>query len=262
MTDPDHTLLLRMAAPLQAWGNERGVIDRRETSPHPTKSGILGLLAAALGRQRGEPIDDLAALKVGVRIDQPGSILRDFHTASDYRGHNLPAATVDGKGKQATTQKERLISERFYLQDAAFLAAVSGPATFMRQLRDAVKRPAYPLALGRRACPPTFPLFLELAHKPLIEAMQTEPWLASPRGRQVWSQQHGGATPATITVEVVHDDPHGEELLKDQPTGFGEQLVRHVGRRVTRTTMSLETGWTPDEDDNDSGHDPLALLGW
>ncbi|CAM5729897.1 hypothetical protein SANTM175S_01872 [Streptomyces antimycoticus] len=77
-------LLLRLAGPLQAWGS-RSAFNRRETNAEPTKSGVIGLLAAAAGRAREEPLDELLPLRLGIRVDQPGTLLRDYHTVSDYR---------------------------------------------------------------------------------------------------------------------------------------------------------------------------------
>ena len=53
-----YTLLLRLSAPLQSWGSG-SVYDNRETDDMPTKSGVTGILAAALGRKRGESLEDL-----------------------------------------------------------------------------------------------------------------------------------------------------------------------------------------------------------
>lgn len=47
------TLLLRLAAPLQAWGAD-SKFETRKTGREPTKSGVIGLLAAALGLRRDE----------------------------------------------------------------------------------------------------------------------------------------------------------------------------------------------------------------
>ena len=73
-------LLLRLAGPMQAWG-DNSRFTRRDTRMIPTKSGVLGLLAAADGRRRTDPIEDLAGLRFGVRVDQPGQLQRDFQTA-------------------------------------------------------------------------------------------------------------------------------------------------------------------------------------
>ena len=40
------TLLLRLAAPLQAWGTA-SKFERRRTQREPSKSGVIGMLAAA-----------------------------------------------------------------------------------------------------------------------------------------------------------------------------------------------------------------------
>lgn len=74
-----HVLLARLAAPLQSWG-ALSRFDRRDTTNHPTKSGFLGLLAAACGLDRTEPLGRLTELRFGVRADRPGIPLRDYHT--------------------------------------------------------------------------------------------------------------------------------------------------------------------------------------
>lgn len=72
-------LLLKLAGPLQSWGSGSRFTERG-TQHEPTKSGVVGLLAAALGRRRTDPVDDLAALDFAVRIDQPGLLESDFQT--------------------------------------------------------------------------------------------------------------------------------------------------------------------------------------
>ena len=76
-----YTLLLRFAAPLQSWGSG-SLFDTRETGSLPSKSGAIGMIAAAMGRKRYEPVDDLAALGFGVRVDRQGERLRDFQTTN------------------------------------------------------------------------------------------------------------------------------------------------------------------------------------
>ena len=78
------TLLLRLAAPLQAWGVD-SKFEIRKTNREPTKSGVLGLLAAALGlrREDEEGMRELGALRFAVRVDQEGGLLVDFHTANN-----------------------------------------------------------------------------------------------------------------------------------------------------------------------------------
>ena len=81
------TFLLRLSAPLQSWGID-SKFNTRKTAREPSKSGVIGLLAAALGRKRDEDINDLCKLKFGVRIDQEGKLLKDYQIDSLVRYTN------------------------------------------------------------------------------------------------------------------------------------------------------------------------------
>lgn len=157
-------LLLHLAGPLQSWG-ENSQFNERGTAPFPTRSGVIGLLACALGRTRGADIQDLVALSLTVRTDRPGIQLRDLHTV----GGGLPAArtvtTAEGKKRSGSTAT--LLSHRYYLADAVFTAIVTGPQQTLENCAQALTAPAWPPYLGRRSCPPEGPLFLGLVEDPL-----------------------------------------------------------------------------------------------
>ena len=124
-------LLLRLAAPLQSWGVE-SKFDTRRTLGYPTKSGVIGLVASAMGRERTEPLDDLNELEIGIRVENEGRQIRDYHTA-------------DGE------KDKKYITHRFYLSDATFLVGLEHKdAGFIEKIEDALKHPAFPLFLGRR----------------------------------------------------------------------------------------------------------------
>ena len=110
------TLLLRFAAPLQSWGVE-SKFNRRGTEREPTKSGVIGLLASARGLRRTDDIADLKALKFGVRIDQPGQLLVDYHLAVAEAARAPGAADYT---KNAGTFQ----TWRHYLADAVFLVGL------------------------------------------------------------------------------------------------------------------------------------------
>lgn len=151
------TLLLKLAGVLQSWGVE-SKFETRRTLGFPTKSGVIGLLASALGYSREEPLDRLNALRFGIRVEREGELLRDYHIA---------------RGKK---DKDVYITERFYLSDAVFLAGFeSADTAFINELADAVRTPAYPLYLGRRSCVPAMPLLLGIRETPLLETLQNEP---------------------------------------------------------------------------------------
>ena len=95
-------LALRLAGPLKAWSSTSR-FNRRETDLWPTKSGVLGLLAAAQGLRRGDIIEKLLNLNLGVRVDQPGTLLRDYHTVSSLTGEPLLSSTATAKGAQKVT---------------------------------------------------------------------------------------------------------------------------------------------------------------
>jgi CRISPR system Cascade subunit CasD len=297
-TGPPHeptsraSLVLRLAGPLQSWGSA-SQFNRRETSGEPTKGGIIGLLAAAQGRRRADPIEDLLDLSLAVRTDQPGTLLRDYHTVSDYRGVPLLSASVRERGKDKGRQtpatapgptrfKYTHVTQRFYLQDAVFVAVVAGAPDLLGDLAAALRRPAFPLALGRRACVPTQPLLLRPPagnawepSSPLWAGQPSEvvghvPWQASPARIQALTRN--GLVPARIDLPVVLDDPAGNDQRCDVPRsfnpterGFRTRRVRHAWAHAPTSTDTTETDAataTVDATGVDTVHDPFALLGW
>ncbi|AXE30991.1 type I-E CRISPR-associated protein Cas5/CasD [Chromobacterium phragmitis] len=167
------TLLLRLAGPMQSWGTTSR-FDERDSGLEPSKSGVLGLICAALGRDRTEPLDDLAALKMSVRVDREGLLMRDYQTAT---GVLLASGKADAK--------RTVISPRYYLADSAFLVALEGEHGLLATIQQALQRPVWPLSLGRKAMPPSLPVWFPhgvqdgdahalLAHWPRVTACRAE----------------------------------------------------------------------------------------
>ncbi len=150
-----NTLFLRLEGPLQSWG-ERARWDVRDTAPEPTKSGIVGLLGCALGIKKDDELAGLSRnMRLGIRCDNPGTFLSDYHTVS---GGVLSA---EGKIKVNTNTHfpETVVSSRFYLSDASFLAAIQSEPEWIKILSKAVKDPVWPAYLGRKSCPPSSPIY-------------------------------------------------------------------------------------------------------
>jgi CRISPR system Cascade subunit CasD len=234
-------LLLRLAGPLQAWGASSRFV-RRETRQEPTKSGVLGLLAAAQGRRRTEPIEDLAATRFGVRVDQPGRLVRDFQTAR----------TLDGS-------RTMPLSYRYYLADAIFVAAVEADPNLLEGLLAALRNPAFPLYLGRRSCPPAGHVAIGLRDGDVGEALCSEPWQASPWYRRT--------QPGLVDLPIIHDaeDATGDgELIRDQPVSFDPVRRDYGWRAVIRSHHRISnddgTGRSPSRI-RQLTHNPLAALG-
>ncbi len=132
---------------MQSWGTSSRFSDR-DTGLEPSKSGVIGLLCAALGRRRPEPVDDLAALRMGVRVDREGSLHLDFQT-----GQNV--ARASGTGHQST-----VVSRKHYLADACFLVGFEGDAVLLREVHSALRNPVWPLSLGRKSYLPSRAIYL------------------------------------------------------------------------------------------------------
>jgi CRISPR system Cascade subunit CasD len=241
------TLALRLAAPLQTWGrlSEAG---RRQTAAQPTKAGIIGMLAAAQGLARGEPLTDLLELVLAVRIDQSGTVLRDYHTVSDCRGLPLLSASVDKKGIQRRTSppKHTAVTQRFYLQDAVFVAAVEGSREFIMSLAHAVRHPAFPLALGARACVPTQPLVLpgpdgDCWTGSVLDVLRTIPSQARLVPANPDSRHR-----LPVTVDGVAD-PEGtlgtvEDVVEDVPVSFDQRGRGFRSRKVRHLWVDVPAG--------------------
>ena len=211
-----HTLLIPLVGPMQAWGS-RSRFDDRDTHPEPTKSGVLGLVCAALGRARSEPLTDLNALRFGVRADAPGRAATDFHTARDV-------LRASGSGTTTVT------SERHYLADARFLCGLEGDdLSLLHALEAALKNPVWPLSLGRRSFPLTLPPYLPggsvRPDTSLEGALKHEPWRRLSR----WER------PPESELRLVLERADGEVVQSDVPEDFA---ARRFGLRRLRVTAA------------------------
>lgn len=205
------TLVLTLAGPMQAWGIDSR-FSVRQTDLAPSKSGVIGLVAAAQGVRRTEPLTELAGLRFGVRADQPGRILRDFQTAR----------ADDGRGAS--------VSERYYLSDAVFLAALeSDDAEWLRRIQGYLRRPVFPLYLGRRSCPPGGPIPSRLFEGSIEEAFATMPWQAN-RAEQLLQREH-----PQVALETRIDADSGERgaiRQRDVPVSFAPERREYRWREV------------------------------
>ncbi|HQG08416.1 MAG TPA: type I-E CRISPR-associated protein Cas5/CasD [Flexilinea sp.] len=214
------TLLIRLIGPHQAWGVQ-SVGENRDTGFEPSKSGVIGLLCAALGWPREHPLDDLTSLRMGVRIDQPGHLERDFQTI-----HKL---TENGEEIQNGTS----ISTRYYLSGAAFLVGLEGKLETLEMLQEALIHPHWLLYLGRKAFPPSVPIFLPDGlrhHESLEDALKNYPFLLQQFPAEKSSQRR-----LPNKLWLVIEDTNGVEVYRDEPVSFAERHFRT--RRIRRTRI-------------------------
>ena len=208
-----NTLIIPLVGPMQAWGS-RSRFDDRDTHIAPTKSAVLGLVCSALGRRRDEPVDDLAALRFGVRIDAPGRPFNDFQTAQNV-------IQADGQGKSTVT------STRHFLAGSRFLAGLECDCLAMlKEIEAALRSPRFTLSLGRKSYPLSLPPYLPggsiRENMNLEEALRCEAW-------RCLTDKELRTRPAKLTLIIEAAD--GAMTMADQPLDFASRLF--TVRRAT-----------------------------
>ncbi|HEY8601690.1 MAG TPA: type I-E CRISPR-associated protein Cas5/CasD [Thermomicrobiales bacterium] len=230
------TLLIRLSGPMQSWGTQSR-FGNRDTGREPSKSGVVGLLCAALGRTREKPIADVTALKMGVRVDREGSVGRDYQTTGGGNWRGGSYGVIGSDGKLGGT----VLSDRYYLADADFLvglmAMTDEQVTLLRELDRALAAPVWQLALGRKAfvpgvpprLPDAAPLGPGLREGKLLDVLRAYPWqdargnALDPRVRFVLDAEPGStadvradvplsfvSTARRFTTRSVHIDYYGQ----------------------------------------------------
>jgi CRISPR system Cascade subunit CasD len=231
-------LLLRLAGPMQSWGVQSR-FSIRDSGREPSKSGVVGLLCAALGRPRSEPVDDLAALRMGVRVDREGAVKLDYHTAG---GGNLAGAPY-GVAKSSGARPETVVSQRYYLADADFLVGLeTQDDVLLRSLDAALAAPIWQLSLGRKAFVPGLPIRLPdvppygpglVRDATLEDALRGHPWVADVE-RPPWQR------PERLRAVLEAPDRPDAEPRLDQPIGAAFLTRRFGQRRVITITWTLD----------------------
>lgn len=233
------TLTIRLTAPLQAYGNE-ATFDWRTTDPAPTKSAIIGMVAAALGYQRTDPrIVALNGLSFAVRLDQPGRTLTDYQTVEWKSG-------------------TRKITHRDYLQDAVFVVALgSDDEQLIETIQGALRHPRFQLYLGRRPNAPAGVLQMEtFAAQSPVEVLEQLSWRAAD-----WYQRRYWRHAESVRVEMIADAgllPHQHSgLARDRVVSFDQRDRRYGYRAVATETVTLRPTASQQ---GDTEHDPFSVL--
>ncbi len=248
MAEDPLVLCLRLEGPLQSWGDSaRWSV--RGTRLEPTKSGVIGMIAAASGwsldAQGDRRVRELArAVVMGVRVDRPGTILRDYHTVGGARSGSITPWTgvlmATGKIKPGHTE----VSERSYLADACFLVGLSGPRGVLETVEEALTDPSWPPFLGRKSCVPSVPVYPALpGHASLLsgslaDVLSQFPWLG--RAREERPEM------LRLVLEDVGLRASGvRSMRQDVPVSFSRRVFQHryvietvipVPKEVTRCT--------------------------
>lgn len=189
------TLLLKFNAPIQSWGTSLKLKDH-DTDQYPSKSGVIGMIASALGRKRNDDISDLVNLRFGVRIDQAGLIIDDFQVSE------IPA-------------KEKKIGHRKYITDADFTCGIEADDKIIENIKEALQHPANALFLGRRGCPVTIDLIEKITQDSLEDALNDYDKTAGSKRIIMDSCEPGG------------------EMVRDIPLSFSPSDRKYKYRFIT-----------------------------
>lgn len=150
-------LVFTVYAPLASWG-DTAVGEVRSSWDRPSRSAILGLVAAALGidredQERHAELD--RSYGIGVRLALGGTALIDYHTSQDPTG--VAVRRFKPRTRRAAldcADPLTTLSQRTLRQDALSVVALwrrSGSRWTMEDLASAMRTPHFVLYAGRKA---------------------------------------------------------------------------------------------------------------
>lgn len=221
---PDH-LVFTLTAALGSAGDLAGH-ERRGSLGWPGRSAVLGMLAAALGIERGGNFSALDGLSMAVAVFDQGQPLRDYHTVQTIptavakRPQSRPEAL-----RQAGLRANTTITLRDYRMGALYGVAVWGGA--LVPVLDALKQPRFALYLGRKSCPLAAPLGARIVQADGAEAalaqVQLPPWRAGAVARLLICD--AADAPAAAHLEQRHDMPQDRVKWHFAPRQVAFQTV-------------------------------------
>ena len=244
------TIVLKLSGPLQAWGT-KSHFEYRRTDYYPSKSGIIGLLAACLGyrRDEDEKIKKLNDLDFAVRIDQRGELLRDYHIARKFKDNGEVNRTY--------------VTNRYYLEDGVFLVALGHKdPDFIDSLVKAIKSPYFPPYFGSRSLPVNYDFLLAISDKDPVEALKNINWQAAGWYKKKNSDEK-------TRLEIYGDSNlvqnNYKELRKDRVISFSQKERKFAYRYEGKITIDLVgLGLEEDEktkENRTTDHDAFGAIG-
>jgi hypothetical protein len=149
---------------------------------------VHGLLAAAAGVTRDQVRPAwIRDAQLAVRVDRPGSVLRDFHTINPPDRDRYARLSSHDQDKVRTVVKASgaehtvpVVTERYYRQDQAVVVFVEDPD---QAVYDILNSPAFTLYAGRKACTLSFPFVLGCTTVDLESALAEVPTTAPAGGK-------------------------------------------------------------------------------
>ena len=220
------TIILKFSGPLQSWGTKSN-FETRHTDFYPSKSAVIGIISAALGyrRDEDEKISKLNELEFVVRVDQPGRLCRDYHTAHKYK--------KDG------TEERTYVTNRYYIEDAIFIVAIShSDDEYISKIYDALKHPWFQMFMGRRALPVPYDFVLGISEDGALENLKNIEWQAASWYKKRMKEQ-------TVNLEIYADSNLSSSgtvyLRKDKVKSFSQAERKFDFRYETVLSITINT---------------------
>lgn len=225
------TILLKLSGPMQAWGTG-SKFETRYTDHYPSKSAIIGMLAASLGYRRDdERISKLNEIDFAVRVDQRPNLIRDYHIASKY--------------KKNGTFERNYVTNRYYLEDGVFVVAIGSNDELIEKLYRALENPYFQPYMGRRSCPPPADFLIGVRDLGPIVSLKELDWQASSYFKKRYPSY----------VAELYADSHllagKEKIRNDRVVSFSYEGRKFMPRFESESSISF--GY-------ETSHDPFKAL--
>ncbi len=230
------TIILKFSGPLQSWGIGSN-FETRDTERYPTKSAIIGLVAGALGYRRDEKekTSRLNNLSFGVRVDQKGSLLKDYHIAR--------------------SERQTYVTNRYYLQDAVFLAMISHEdSSWVDTVAKALLNPVFPPFMGRRSAPVDGQFFQGLVEGEILSIIKSYQWKASDwYQKKLTGKNQSGRIVLDAYVDAnLLDDSSQPMFKRDRFESFDPMNRNHGFRPVKSLQVEIQTKEVKKETEHDA----------
>ena len=216
------TILLKLTGPMQSWGTSSR-FETRMSDYYPSKSGVIGIIAASLGynRDEDEKIQKLNDLDFAVRVDQEGVLNKDYHIARKVK----PNGDLD----------RTYVTNRYYMEDAVFIVAISHEdEVWIDEILQALKYPYFQPFMGRRSCPLPESFILGTSEKGPIEALENLDWQAAN-----WYKKKNKNYRADIYADkdLLPESPH--IIRNDRVISFSQKERKFGPRFEARSSIIM-----------------------
>ncbi|MEE3393609.1 MAG: type I-E CRISPR-associated protein Cas5/CasD [Lachnospiraceae bacterium] len=220
------TILLKFSGPLQSWGTSSH-FETRHTDPYPSKSAVIGMIAAAFGYRREDPvISKFNNLSFAVRTDQTGAIIRDFHIAQ--------------KAKPNGEFDRNYVTNRYYIEDGIFVTAIgSDDEEFITNIEDALKKPYFQLFLGRRSLTVNYDFIIGDTSSDVLTTIKNVSWQASDWYKKEMEKSGRRSMRLEIHCDANLVSGTSSVLRKDKVISFSEKDRRFAYREESRLFVDV-----------------------